>query len=81
MIFIVISIDTRPEKRDDFLAVPGVERQPRHARRRPGRLIVPVAALTRRQPLRDQGCLAEPGRSGHQDKPRHRRRLDSKAIR
>jgi hypothetical protein len=74
-------LDGRDEVSDEpaQLAVPGIERQPRHAWRRPGRLTLPVAP-TRRQPLRDQGGLAEPGRSGHQDKPRHRRRLDSKAI-
>jgi hypothetical protein len=72
----------RDEVSDELaqLAVVGIERQPRHARRLPGRLTLPAAALTWRQPLRDQGRLAEPGWRGHQDEPRHRRRLDPKAI-
>jgi hypothetical protein len=62
-------LDGRDEVRDEpaQLAVPGIERQPRHARRRRGPLI-------RRQPLREQSRLAEPGRRRHQDEPRHRRR-------
>jgi hypothetical protein len=62
------------------LSVGRVEGQPPHPQsiRRPD--LIWVLRPPRRQPLRQQGGLPEPGRGRHEDQPRHPRRIRLKSV-